>query len=104
MPAATLPAASATGRAPRPRPSGSPARSSSSTRSRSSRRSSGPTQFGLRLQLVGHPTGADRVEVEGSDDEFVARYLAKDGSLLAALAANRPTEVGKLRKELALAA
>ena len=61
-------------------------------------------QFGLRLQLVGHPHGADRVEVEGSDDEFVARYLAEDGSLLAALAANRPAEVGKLRKELALAA
>jgi 3-phenylpropionate/trans-cinnamate dioxygenase ferredoxin reductase subunit len=61
-------------------------------------------QFGLRLQLVGEPAGADRVEVEGGEDEFVARYLAEDGSLLAALAANRPAEVGRFRKELALAA
>lgn len=61
-------------------------------------------QFGLRLQLVGEPAGADRVEVEGGEDEFVACYLAADGTLLAALAANRPAEVGRLRRELALAA
>jgi NADPH-dependent 2,4-dienoyl-CoA reductase/sulfur reductase-like enzyme len=61
-------------------------------------------QFGLRLQLVGETAGADRVELEGSDDEFVARYLGADGTLLAALAANRPTEVGRFRRELALAA
>jgi NADPH-dependent 2,4-dienoyl-CoA reductase/sulfur reductase-like enzyme len=61
-------------------------------------------QFGLRLQLVGRPAGADRVEVEGGENEFVARYVAADGSLLAALAANRPAEVGRFRRELAEAA
>jgi NADPH-dependent 2,4-dienoyl-CoA reductase/sulfur reductase-like enzyme len=61
-------------------------------------------QFGLRLQLVGEPVGADLVEVEGGEDEFVARYLRADGALLAALAANRPAEVGRFRRELALAA
>jgi 3-phenylpropionate/trans-cinnamate dioxygenase ferredoxin reductase component len=61
-------------------------------------------QFGLRLQLVGEPRGAARVELEGGDEEFVARYLAADGRLVAALAANRPHEVGSIRRELALAA
>ncbi len=61
-------------------------------------------QFGLRLQLVGEPAGVDRVEVEGGENEFVARYLAEDGALLAALAANRPAEVGRFRRELAVAA
>ena len=61
-------------------------------------------QFGLRLQLVGDPSGADRVEIEGGQDEFVARYLGAEGELLAALAANRPAEVGQLRRELAIAA
>ncbi len=60
-------------------------------------------QFGLRLQLVGKPEGADRVEVEGGENEFVARYFG-DGRLIAALAANRPAEVGGFRKELAEAA
>ncbi len=61
-------------------------------------------QFGLRLQLVGKPAGADRVEVEGGEDEFVARYFGENGGLIAALAANRPAEVGGFRKELAEAA
>ena len=61
-------------------------------------------QFGLRLQLVGDTSGAERVELEGSDDEFVARYLSAGGELLAALAANQPTAVAGLRRELALAA
>ena len=61
-------------------------------------------QFGLRLQLVGDTTGAERVEVEGTDDEFVARYLTADGSLTAALAANQPAAVAEFRRELALAA
>lgn len=61
-------------------------------------------QFGLRLQLVGKPAGADRVEVEGGEDEFVARYFGEEGGLIAALAANRPAEVGQFRKELAEAA
>jgi 3-phenylpropionate/trans-cinnamate dioxygenase ferredoxin reductase component len=61
-------------------------------------------QFGLRLQLVGDTSGAERVEVEDTDDEFVARYLTADGSLTAALAANQPAAVGQFRRELALAA
>lgn len=61
-------------------------------------------QFGLRLQLVGETHGADRVEIEGSGDEFVARYLTPAGTLTAALAANRPAAVGHLRRELAMAA
>jgi 3-phenylpropionate/trans-cinnamate dioxygenase ferredoxin reductase subunit len=61
-------------------------------------------QFGLRIQLVGEPGGAARVELDGGKDAFVARYRAADGRLVAALAANRPAEVGPLRRELALAA
>ena len=61
-------------------------------------------QFGLRLQLVGDTSGAERVELEGSDDEFVARYFTAGGELLAALAANQPTAVAELRRELAVAA
>ena len=61
-------------------------------------------QFGLRLQLVGDTTHADDVEVEGSQDSFVARYRAAGGKLVAALASNRPAEVGSLRLEVATAA
>jgi 3-phenylpropionate/trans-cinnamate dioxygenase ferredoxin reductase subunit len=61
-------------------------------------------QFGLRLQLVGETAGAHSVELEGSPDEFVARYLDESGTLLAALAANCPAEVGRFRRELAEAA
>ena len=58
-------------------------------------------QFGLRLQHVGWPSGWDRVELEGGFDSFAARYLARDGSLVAGLLGNRPHEVGALRHELA---
>jgi len=61
-------------------------------------------QFGLRLQLVGDTTDADDVEVEGTHDSFVARYRERGGKLVAALASNRPTEVGSLRLEVATAA
>ncbi|HEU5066498.1 MAG TPA: FAD-dependent oxidoreductase [Gaiellaceae bacterium] len=61
-------------------------------------------QFGLRLQLVGDTSGAERVELEGSDEALVARYLSAEGELLAALAANQPAAVGELRRELAAAA
>lgn len=58
-------------------------------------------QFGLRLQHVGHAESWHAVELEGEEDSFTARYLDRDGRLLAALAANRATEVGRLRLELA---
>ena len=61
-------------------------------------------QFGLRLQLVGDPHGIQRVEIDGNDDQFVARYLTAEGELIAALAANQPAIVAELRRELALAA
>jgi 3-phenylpropionate/trans-cinnamate dioxygenase ferredoxin reductase component len=58
-------------------------------------------QFGVRLQYVGHAGRWARVELDGDEDAFRARYLARDGSLLAGLLANRPREVGLLRRELA---
>ena len=61
-------------------------------------------QFGLRIQLVGDSSRAVRVELDGAEDSFVARYHVSGGRLVAALAANRPGEVGALRRELALAA
>jgi 3-phenylpropionate/trans-cinnamate dioxygenase ferredoxin reductase subunit len=61
-------------------------------------------QFGLRLQLVGDTSAADRIEVDGSEESFVAPYLAAGGRLVAALASNRPAEAGRFRQELAEAA
>lgn len=61
-------------------------------------------QFGLRLQYVGHAEEWAGVEIEGGPDAFVARYVDRQGRSLAALAANRPREVGLLRRELAAAA
>jgi NADPH-dependent 2,4-dienoyl-CoA reductase/sulfur reductase-like enzyme len=59
-------------------------------------------QFGLRLQHVGHAEAWDAVELDGGPDSFTARYLDRGGRPLAALAVNRPREVGALRRELAL--
>lgn len=61
-------------------------------------------QFGLRLQLVGDTRPATAVECQGSDDSFTARYVDREGRLVAALAANRSAEIGGLRRELAFAA
>lgn len=61
-------------------------------------------QFGLRIQLVGDPTLAVGVKLEGWDDAFVARYCDGSGRIVAALAANRPEVIGAFRRELALAA
>lgn len=58
-------------------------------------------QFGLRLQYVGHAASWAAVELEGEADSFVARYLDEHGASVAALAVNRPAEVGQLRNELA---
>ena len=61
-------------------------------------------QFGLRLQLVGDPSGARTVDLGGSENSFTARYLDADGRLVAALAANRAADVAAFRRELAFAA
>jgi 3-phenylpropionate/trans-cinnamate dioxygenase ferredoxin reductase component len=61
-------------------------------------------QFGLRLQLVGDPRSAAVVERDGSEESFTARYLNREGGLVAALAANRSADVPALRRELAFAA
>jgi NADPH-dependent 2,4-dienoyl-CoA reductase/sulfur reductase-like enzyme len=61
-------------------------------------------QFGLRLQLVGHPTTTAVVELEGGEEGFLARYQDDQGRLVAVLGANRPADVAGLRRELAVAA
>jgi 3-phenylpropionate/trans-cinnamate dioxygenase ferredoxin reductase component len=61
-------------------------------------------QFGLRLQYVGHAEEWTAVELEGDPESFAARYLDREGRLLAALLANRPREVATLRRELAAGA
>lgn len=61
-------------------------------------------QFGLRLQLVGHTVSTADVELEGCEGDFIARYRDGEGRLVAALGANRPAEVARLRRELAVAA
>jgi hypothetical protein len=58
----------------------------------------------MRIQLVGDPTGAATIDIDGSEADFIARYRAKDERLVAAVAANRPADIGALRRELALAA
>jgi NADPH-dependent 2,4-dienoyl-CoA reductase/sulfur reductase-like enzyme len=58
-------------------------------------------QFGLRLQHVGHAEEWAAVDIEGDPDSFTARYLDGEGRPRAALLANRPREVGALRRELA---
>ncbi len=57
-------------------------------------------QFGLRLQYVGHAESWASVELDGDPGSFVARYRDEAGETVAALAVNRPAEVGKLRTEL----
>ncbi len=61
-------------------------------------------QFGFRLQHVGHAEEWETVELEGDEECFSARYLDREGRLLAALLANRPREIAGLRRELAEAA
>ncbi len=58
-------------------------------------------QFGMRLQHVGHAVGWASVVLEGGPGSFSARYHARDGTLVAALLANRPHEVAAVRRELA---
>jgi NADPH-dependent 2,4-dienoyl-CoA reductase/sulfur reductase-like enzyme len=58
-------------------------------------------QFGLRLQHVGHAHEPTATEIDRDGDGFTVRYRDPDERLVAALTANRPREVGALRKELA---
>lgn len=58
-------------------------------------------QFGLRLQYVGHAPEWSAVELEGDPREFRALYLDQERRPLAALVANRPREIARLRRELA---
>ena len=58
-------------------------------------------QFGLRLQHVGHASSWHAVALDGDERAFTARYTDCEGTLLAALAANRTAEVASLRRELA---
>jgi 3-phenylpropionate/trans-cinnamate dioxygenase ferredoxin reductase subunit len=60
--------------------------------------------FGLRLQHVGHAGSWARVELEGDTESFTARYMGREGGLLAALLANRPEAAGDVRRELAAGA
>ena len=60
-------------------------------------------QVGLRLQQVGDAQSATSAELEGDLDCLRARYLDREGRLVAALLVNRPQEVGELRRELASA-
>jgi NADPH-dependent 2,4-dienoyl-CoA reductase/sulfur reductase-like enzyme len=57
-------------------------------------------QFDLRLQHVGHAENWERVEIDGTRDEFSARYIGPDDRLLSALLVNRPAETARLRREL----
>jgi 3-phenylpropionate/trans-cinnamate dioxygenase ferredoxin reductase component len=57
-------------------------------------------QFGMRLQHVGHPHGWETTEIEGSDGSFCVRFLDGRRRLIGALAANRPREIGPLRREV----
>lgn len=57
-------------------------------------------QFGLRLQYVGHAERWADVEIDGDPGSLVARYQDATGATIAALAVNRPAEVGRLRTEL----
>jgi 3-phenylpropionate/trans-cinnamate dioxygenase ferredoxin reductase component len=57
-------------------------------------------QFGLRLQHVGHPHGWETTEVEGDESSFCVRFHDRQRRLLGALVANRPREIGPLRREV----
>jgi NADPH-dependent 2,4-dienoyl-CoA reductase/sulfur reductase-like enzyme len=58
-------------------------------------------QFGLRLQHVSTGAPWQRVEIEHGTGDFEARYLDRDGRVVAGLLANRPRVAARLRRELA---
>jgi 3-phenylpropionate/trans-cinnamate dioxygenase ferredoxin reductase subunit len=58
-------------------------------------------QFGLRLQHLGHAATWHAVVIEGNEEAFTARYVDREGHVLAALAGNNSAALGSLRRELA---
>ena len=58
-------------------------------------------QLGLRLQHVGHAETWHAVVIEGDEEAFTARYVDREGNLLAALAGNSAAAIGAFRQELA---
>lgn len=63
-------------------------------------------QYGVRLQVAGHPTDADEVTVvDGSPDDrrFVAEYR-REGTTVGVLAMNNPKLFGRLRRQLRVGA
>ena len=58
-------------------------------------------QFGLRLQHVSTGEAWEEVAIERYGDAFEARYLDRDGRLVAALVANRPGAIAAFRRDLA---
>jgi 3-phenylpropionate/trans-cinnamate dioxygenase ferredoxin reductase subunit len=58
-------------------------------------------QFGLRLQVVGHPSRDDTFDLDGDAESFSVRYIDAQGRTSAALLANRPAEAAALRRSLA---
>jgi 3-phenylpropionate/trans-cinnamate dioxygenase ferredoxin reductase component len=58
-------------------------------------------QFGLRLQVVGNPSGCHMFELERAVDSFAVRYLDESGDTAAALFANRPVDAAALRRQFA---
>jgi 3-phenylpropionate/trans-cinnamate dioxygenase ferredoxin reductase subunit len=58
-------------------------------------------QFGLRLQHVGHAEEWHAVVLDGDEGAFTARYVDREGRLVAALAVNQARAVPALRRELA---
>ncbi len=58
-------------------------------------------QLGLRLQHVGHADTWYAVVIEGDEEAFTARYVDREGNLLAALAGNSAAAIGSFRRELA---
>jgi 3-phenylpropionate/trans-cinnamate dioxygenase ferredoxin reductase subunit len=57
-------------------------------------------QFGWRLQMVGHAMPGSDAMIEEREGGFVARYIDATGDVSAALAVNRPADLGALRDEV----
>ena len=103
-PAATTRARGDTGPARPPRPWARPGAFSSSTRSRSSHRSSGPTSSACVCSSSATRRTRTRSSSKARNESFIARYRARGGRLVAALASNQPAAMGGLRLEVAAAA